>query len=394
MKVWLQQVAFVDYRERIFGLIADSLGGSRVTFLGGQQAREKGLNVIETIHSRGVALKVSLLKNRFLPAGLCWQSGILLPSCRSDYDAIILQGDLKILSNWIVQLVALIRGKRVLLWTHGLYGDEGKLKSFFRHLNLRMSSGILLYGNYARKLLEARGFDSERLYVVYNSSGSSVPDVRFALDKVKRKQLRDTLFPQAPESVLSFIGRLTSVKRLDILIEALAKLHRESYSVGLLIIGDGPLRPEMERSIAELGLSNYVHFYGTCYDKMRTSELMSLTDVCVSPGNVGLTAMSAMEVGVPVITHGNASNQMPEYEAIEPGETGDFFEEGDVNDLASVLADWLDGNKSNEANRDKCFSMIKSFYNPAVQIEVVKGAICGAPASRFPRRNFIPVCHS
>lgn len=43
--------------------------------------------------------------------------------------------------------------------------------------------------------------------------------------------------------------------------------------------------------------------------------------------------MHSMMFGCPVITHNNFNWQMPEYEAIKPGITGDFFKMDDVSDL-------------------------------------------------------------
>ena len=57
----------------------------------------------------------------------------------------------------------------------------------------------------------------------------------------------------------------------------------------------------------------------------------------VSPGNVGLTAMHALVYGIPVISHSNAAAQMPEFEAITPGLTGELFKENDVFSLCESL---------------------------------------------------------
>ena len=62
--------------------------------------------------------------------------------------------------------------------------------------------------------------------------------------------------------------------------------------------------------------------YGETFDEAEISKLLNHADLCVSPGNVGLTAMHALAYGVPVATHNDFKNQMPEFEAITPGKTG------------------------------------------------------------------------
>ena len=57
------------------------------------------------------------------------------------------------------------------------------------------------------------------------------------------------------------------------------------------------------------------------------------SDLCVIPGNVGLSAMHAFSVGLPVISHDNFDIQMPEFEAIIDSKTGSFYKHGNIEDL-------------------------------------------------------------
>lgn len=60
---------------------------------------------------------------------------------------------------------------------------------------------------------------------------------------------------------------------------------------------------------------------------MVNAELIYNADLCVAPGNIGLTAMHAMMFGCPCISHNDFSWQMPEFEAIVPYKTGNFLKE-------------------------------------------------------------------
>ncbi|WP_309396714.1 glycosyltransferase family 4 protein [Cerasicoccus maritimus] len=385
MKVWLQQFVFVHYRRRIFGRLADLVGSESITFLGGIEARESGLVIVDSIPLRnGVSHPVVPLKNHFCKSGWSWQSSFLHRTVFGDYDVLILQGDAYLLSNWIAQIIALLRRKRVLLWTHGIYGSESRLKRWVRLVYLRLSSGLLLYGNHARLLLEGHWFRSDQLYVVYNSADSVGGQ---DLSIVERERLGREIFPQKPDKVVVFIGRLTVVKQLTLLLEATAQLISYGESINVLLVGDGPEKERLENDVRKLGLESNIIFYGACYDAMRVSALMGLADVCVSPGNVGLTAISALEAGTPVITHGNACKQMPEYEAIIPGETGIFFNEGDAVDLARVMSQWFTHKTDRQAVAQRCKEVVAHYFHEDVQIKVIAGAIEGKPASQYPRRN-------
>lgn len=64
-----------------------------------------------------------------------------------------------------------------------------------------------------------------------------------------------------PFRVLS-IGRLTDVKRVHVVIDAMALLKRRGRRVELRIVGDGPERPGLEERVREQGLSDIVEFTG------------------------------------------------------------------------------------------------------------------------------------
>ena len=127
--------------------------------------------------------------------------------------------------------------------------------------------------------------------------------------------------------------------------------------------------------VGDLGLTNQVWFYGACYDERRIAELLYNADLCVSPGNVGLTAMHAMTFGCPVISNDNFSTQMPEFEAIEDGKTGTFFKENDIESLAEAISRWRDSSPDRELVRKACYKVIDEKYNPHLQLETLKKVI-------------------
>ena len=70
----------------------------------------------------------------------------------------------------------------------------------------------------------------------------------------------------------------------------------------------------------------------------------------VYPGAIGLSILHAFSYGLPVVTHANAANQMPEFEAMEDGKTGLVFKENDISDMVDKIVYLLD-------NKDKLAGM-------------------------------------
>jgi hypothetical protein len=64
---------------------------------------------------------------------------------------------------------------------------------------------------------------------------------------------------------------------------------------------------------------------------------------------------------------------MPEFEAIVPGVTGDFFNENSSDDLAKVMTNWFDSHAS-KPERD-CIERIEAEFTPAFQMRVIEAAI-------------------
>jgi glycosyltransferase involved in cell wall biosynthesis len=99
-----------------------------------------------------------------------------------------------------------------------------------------------------------------------------------------------------------FSGRLVDWKAVDALLDAFAPVAREFEAV-LEILGDGPMRPALERQASELGLGDAVIFRGwmsqsECAQRMREADVFVLPSLLECGGAVVLEAMSA---GLPVV---------------------------------------------------------------------------------------------
>lgn len=325
------------------------------------------------------SMDVSVLKDAtmvdnvfFFKKRLYWQKGVLKSVFSANIDAYFTLGETRCVTCWLLLfLVKLFHpSRKIYFWSHGWYGKESWIERRLKHIFFGLADGVFLYGNYARDLMIQNGFDPKKLFVIHNS-----------LHYKEQLQLRNSMKPssiyrehfQNNYPVIIFIGRLTAVKRLDLLIEALAELKVKSEHYNLIFVGDGVKRKDLEESVRAKGLAPNVWFYGACYDEAINAELVYHADLCVSPGNVGLTAMHAMVFGTPVITHNCFKYQMPEFEAIQPGITGDFFEYNDPHSLANTISHWFQPkqNKRDEV-RKACFLEIDSEWTPEFQMDVIR----------------------
>lgn len=296
----------------------------------------------------------------------------LISLLSKDYHHYLMLGETRDFSSYIFFLLKKLfyRKKKVFLWTHGWYGKESNIERIVKKLYYSCVDGIFLYGNYARECMIKEGFDPKKLFVIHNSL-----DYDTQLELRKSMVVSDIYKSHFSNNnpVICFIGRLKAVKKLDMVISSLQLLKQAGQKYNMVFIGDGECRSSLEKQVNNLGLNEQVWFYGECFDEATNANLIYNADLCVAPGNVGLTAMHTLMFGCPVITHNDYKWQMPEFEAIHEGITGSFFERDNVESLKNAIANWFwkKGNKRDEV-RIACYNEIDNSWNPYYQIEVIK----------------------
>lgn len=94
---------------------------------------------------------------------------------------------------------------------------------------------------------------------------------------------------------------LRQEKALEVLLEAHALVRDAEADVHLVLVGDGPTRPELERRAAELDIGDSVHFVGVRSD---VDAIILQADVCSMSSDwegMPLFALEAMAAGAPMV---------------------------------------------------------------------------------------------
>ena len=311
------------------------------------------------------------LRNITLIPPIYFQSGAVRLSFK-DYSHFIILGEYYCISTWILLIICRIFSKKTHLWTHGWYGNESVLKKRFKKVFFNLGNNILLYGEYAKKLMINEGFSPDKLHVIYNS-------LDYDCQLVVRRTLQESNIYykkfKNKNPVLIFIGRLTKTKELHLVLLALQKLINKGNKYNLVFVGEGEEKETLQNQVKTLNLVDNVWFYGASYEEKEIGELLYNSELCISPGNVGLTAMHSLMYGTPVITHNDFKKQMPEFEAIVEGESGDFFIKGDVTSLVDTINNWTSNNLDRKSVREICYKIMDTLYNPEFQISTIKNIL-------------------
>ena len=313
-----------------------------------------------------------------LPFGLSlsWQPTAVKAVVRNRPDVVVAQGSPYDLTAWALTLVGRFLGLPVLLWTHGLQGEESGLKWTVRAWLYRLSRGLLLYGDHAKQLLISKGLAADRLHVIYNSlDDCEQATVSQRITPEECEAFRHSLGIEGHGRLICFTGRLQPVKGLPWLLRALNIVVQQGRNVHLVLVGDGSERPILESLAEELRLTKLVHFLGALYDESQLGLVLSASDLAVVPSGAGLSVMHALAYGTPVLLHDNIQDHFPEWEAVKEGETGWFYEKGDLSDCAQKIIDALFPNPRKPAMAAACRAMIGRRYNTTTHAELFVKAI-------------------
>jgi len=146
------------------------------------------------------------------------------------------------------------------------------------------------------------------------------------------------------ERVVCHISNFRPVKRVEDVVRVFAKLQ-ERIPAKLILCGDGPDRPKIERLARELNVCHRILFTGKVRD---ASSILQFSDLFLLPSETesfGLAALEAMAEGVPVVSSNTGG--IPEVNV--HGESGYLANVGDVESMANFAIEIL----SKDATLDK-----------------------------------------
>jgi glycosyltransferase involved in cell wall biosynthesis len=187
--------------------------------------------------------------------------------------------------------------------------------------------------DYSRDLLRQRCPDS-RIHRVYNGMDLTrfpAPNYEASINQAQR---------------IVSIGRLVTFKGFEYLIDACAELARQGLKFTCEIIGDGPLRGDLETRIRKLNLSDRVHLLGSLsqgavLEKLKSADIFALASVTDAQGASDVfptVIIEAMAAARPVVSTRLAG--IPE--SVVHGETGLLVPPEDTMALAEALGQLIE----------------------------------------------------
>lgn len=197
---------------------------------------------------------------------------------------------------------------------------------------VRAAEATVAVSRYTARLAVEAGARPERVHVVH--PGVAAPG-----------------FPRRPRErrpTLLSVARLTEAnKGHDVVLDALPRVRERVPDVRWVVVGDGPLRPELERRAADRGLAGAIEFAGGVSDAERDAWF-ERAHVFVLPSRprasggggegFGIVYLEAAAHGLPVV----AADVGGALDAVEDGETGLLVDPEDADAVAESLIGLLE----------------------------------------------------
>lgn len=216
---------------------------------------------------------------------------------------------------------------------------------------IEKSDGVTAVSHYLKNRTIEEFHIRREIRVIHNFVDANRPaEIRDACS-------RETYAPKG-EKILMHASNFRPVKRIGDVLRIFARV-REQIPAKLLLIGDGPERLFAQQLMREMKLGSDVYFLG---EQDQLEPLFFCADLFLLPSeqeSFGLTALEAMNCGVPVI--GTDIGGLPE--VITHGETGYLFPVGDIANMAEKAVGLLRDPAEHELFKAKAKRRAVQFFS-------------------------------
>ncbi len=188
----------------------------------------------------------------------------------------------------------------LMLWGHGknFTASNSGLDSRIERWLADRASHVFTYTEEGKDHVVGRGLPDHMVTVVVNTTDTaSLRRAKHATTPEMSRALRDR-FDLGTSRVALFVGAFDAPKQLPFLISAMDVVVRNHPDVVLVMAGAGP-DDSVVRALAES--RPHVRVIGRL-EAAQLAQFATITDLLVMPGRVGLVAVDALALGLPIAT--------------------------------------------------------------------------------------------
>ena len=328
-------------------------------------AEQSTLWLIEHLRARGIDPTLFLLRRRgaFLDrldpsAKVVWAleddasihrnaAVVMRKLLASVRESDLVVGALELESTYFAWMCGRLLRRPVIGWVHAVMNEHLKeLNAVHTHITRlvypRLDRIVVPSQGAADSLARVAALDPERITVIPSSVDVPLLESRAA------EPLPAWAVPVFGKPTLLGVGRLVPSKGFDVLLHAHARVRRDGLDHHLVIVGEGPMRGELERLTDRLGVRSSVHLPGFSPNPWA---LMKAADAFILPSwfeGLSLVVLEALGIGTPVVATDCPGGPS---DLLDHGRYGWLVPPGDVESLALAVARLLRDPSARDAMR-------------------------------------------
>ncbi len=289
---------------------------------------------------------------------------------------VIACGGYNYFASWQTLSWARRNGTPFLLWSESHARDRRRNNRFIEHLKthfIRRCSAFIVPGSAASHYLAAFHIAPEKLFLAPNAVDNDLFG-RIACG-VRAQAATHRLQLGLPQRFFIFVGRLVIAKGVFDLLSAYRRLSPEiARAVGLVFVGDGPARIELEKAARDTAVGS-IQFRGFVQREML-ARFYALSDALILPTHTdtwGLVVNEAMACALPVVCT-DVAGCAPDL--IKEGWNGHVIRANDIHQLTCILEKLITQQQSLAAMGENSRRRILDYSPEACAKGIATAALC------------------
>lgn len=239
------------------------------------------------------------------------------------------------------------------LWS---WAKSFKLKMYIKleALTMRFIPKVVAVSDQIREEIIKNGVSPKKVIVIDN--GINI-DKYCKSDDFSDLKLQLNLPDKAP--VVGTLARLSKQKGINYLLEAAKNILEKVPNTHFLIVGDGPLRNELQNQAKDLGIFQNIHFLGFRTDCEKLLKIMDIFVLSSIDEGLPMAMLEAMATKKPVVV--TSVGSIPK--VIKNNENGFLVEPANSKELAEKIIYLLNNEQKRKEFSEKAFKTVVNNYS-------------------------------
>jgi len=327
--------------------------------------REIRGSTISSVHTELPGEVVELSYFALPPEKLVWQR-LPIRYLWRQFDIYVFNGNPRFLSTLIWATALRLARRKVIIWGQVHTAGASMLQERIRLSWWKLFDYFFVYTDSEVQRLKQRGFKTKTIVGMNNGLDQHSHELQMRHWQGQRLDAWKKNEGLEGRRIILSCARLETKNRFDLMIQCMPALTEKFNDITWCIIGDGSMATALKKQAERSGAERHISWLGAIYDEEDLAPWFMVSECLVHPGAIGLSLLHAFGYGLPVITHDNVRNQMPEIAALKNGWNGLLYRENDPGALLERIIELLQDDLRLNQMRDNALNVATTEFNTQI----------------------------